>query len=455
MLPSVIGLLLWTFASGAAVAQQPTAGRLYHASPRGRGRGLSTEYPMQIADFWRVAQPGDVLVLTDGVYTGASSMIQPPPGLSGRADQPITIRCANEGRVILDGQFRHQPVRLKDNDWFVLEGFNACRSGGDVISIQADHCTVRRVCAWDAGPANHMVFNVIDADHTLLEDCAGFGRARKVFQIYGGSTHTTYRRCWGRWEGCNVRGPKMTFSMAYQSYHTLVENCIATWDPIKVPRSYRLLDNYGKPLPGRVMSDYEVDQPYGLFSADRNDKNKEVHIRMRGCIAYLLPTEKPVSMPGAIFVPGPFSFVDIENCLSIVLGHDIPTLCLAFDPKRNTSSKPPNLTARGLTLLGEHKPTLHLWNVSNAVWYPPADAPPMGLLLKPADGFGATIWNRYVDGKLTDEPLWPWPMDHRISRALKQARYEPLSVTRTITNLLSHPPTTAPASQPAATQPGS
>jgi hypothetical protein len=55
-------------------------------------------------------------------------------------------------------------------------------------------------------------------------------------------------------------------------------------------------------------------------------------------------------------------------------------------------------------------------------------------LLDAADG--ATIMFRYENGKLTDKPLWPWPMNQRIIDAMKLAGYDdPVDVTKTIFGL--------------------
>ena len=48
---------------------------------------------------------------------------------------------------------------------------------------------------------------------------------------------------------------------------------------------------------------------------------------------------------------------------------------------------------------------------------------------------GATIMKRYVDGKLTSENLWPWPMNKRIIDAMQQSGREPIDVTKTIFEL--------------------
>ena len=46
------------------------------------------------------------------------------------------------------------------------------------------------------------------------------------------------------------------------------------------------------------------------------------------------------------------------------------------------------------------------------------------------NGEGARLTHRYMDGVLTDEPLWPWPMEERIQAELG------ISVTDMMTNLI-------------------
>jgi hypothetical protein len=40
---------------------------------------------------------------------------------------------------------------------------------------------------------------------------------------------------------------------------------------------------------------------------------------------------------------------------------------------------------------------------------------------------GARLCHRYVNGTLTEEKLWPWPMDDRIKVALARGGSQPLS----------------------------
>ena len=206
----------------------------YYASPGGDGDGRSPSGPFQIADFWPLAEPGDTLLLLDGKYTGVDSMITPARGLKGAQDAPITVKALNDGAVEIDGEGKRPTVRLYENDYLVLEGFNAHSAYGGrvaattVLLMRSSHNVVRRVCAWDSQDANTSVFGVHYGRHNLIEDCAGFGVARKIFTNSQHGDYTIFRRCWARWEGCHIIGPKMSFSLYYNSYHNLMENCIAT-----------------------------------------------------------------------------------------------------------------------------------------------------------------------------------------------------------------------------------
>ena len=99
----------------ASLAGQASAATHY-ASPEGGGDGSSADKPFVVSRFWDKAQPGDMLLLLDGTYTGPDSMITPPRGLRGTRAVPITIRAASDGRVTLDGRGRNNPVLLREND---------------------------------------------------------------------------------------------------------------------------------------------------------------------------------------------------------------------------------------------------------------------------------------------------------------------------------------------------
>ena len=120
-------------------------GSVYYASPAGAGDGSSIDSPFRISDFWGYAQPGDTLCLLDGRYTGAESMITPPPYLAGTPGNPITVRALNDGRVELDGESACRPIYLNYNDYFVIEGVNAHSSSRTVTARHNFHTTMAAV----------------------------------------------------------------------------------------------------------------------------------------------------------------------------------------------------------------------------------------------------------------------------------------------------------------------
>ncbi len=230
----------------------PPAGCTFYASPDGKGDGKSAEKPFRVERFWRTAEPGSTLCLLDGSYADPASMLVPPAGLNGSADRPITVRALHEGKVLVDGQGKRLPVGLRRNDWFVIEGINACCSSATVVGLDhANHNVIRRVAAWDSADGNNDIFGIHYGEHNLLEDVAGWGVARKIFESSQGGDFTTIRRAWGRWEGSHVVGPKMVYTLAYNNFNMIVENAIGTWSGEKMQESYVLQDYFGRPWKGR------------------------------------------------------------------------------------------------------------------------------------------------------------------------------------------------------------
>ena len=72
-----------------------------------------------------------------------------------------------------------------------------------------------------------------------------------------------------------------------------------------------------------------------------------------------------------------------------------------------------------------------------------------GRSLSEAIGASKSLWTdsaaapglckRYIKGQLTNQPLWPWAMDKRISDALVQAGYPAMSVTATMESFFGNP----------------
>jgi hypothetical protein len=416
----------------------------HYASPTGNGIGTSAAQPFKIANFWPLAKPGYTLCLMDGKYTGSASMINPPQNLSGTASAPITVRALNDGKVTINGQGSYTPVRLYKNHYFVLEGFNARDSKNSVVAIEgSSHNIVRRVAAWDATDNNNNIFGIHGGSHNLLEDVAGWGIARKTFSASQGGDHTTIRRAWGRWEGSHVVGPKMTYTLAYKNYNMTCENCIGTWSGERIKTNYKLLDYYGKPWTGKgagTYADYEVDQPYGIFSNDGLGTDKNARSKLLGSIAYVRGSDR--------FAPGQVIFVTKVDSL------EVANTVVYVEPRSHTSTKTfslnklasavgTNLIARNLTGIGGAgsyiNPEWEKTSISGGSSTSSVDNVFSGKS-------GANICYRYKDRSLTTEPLWPWPMNQRIKDATIESGRASVDVTKTIESMFGPIPSVCTAS---------
>ncbi len=437
-------------------AQLPvsTSGPIYYASPTGTGNGLSASTPFKISNFWALATPGNTLMLLDGTYTGVNSMIDPPDNLSGTVGNPITVKAMNDGAVKINGQGLNKPVVLEYNNWFVLEGFDAYDSSGSVVSLgYSSNNIVRRVVAWKApmNTGDNNIFGVHHGDNNLLEDVAGFGAgARKTFSNSQEGNNTTFRRAFARWEGSKMSGPKKPFALSYNSYNALCENCIGTWDSLGMPASYNLLEYNGtQVVPTQSFTNYQVQQPSGIFGHDGFDSSflaagnsDNANIRIKGSIAYLKGNQQFHNVPSpSRDWAGPFALeikgVQLENSVGIL------------EPGAHTNIRNPYLgdvggagfnSATNSTFISTGGPSINSqWTTSNN--YTATNCTTIisnggNVVNNLGITGGATIMKRYVDGVLTNDDLWPWPMNQRIINAMTLAGYaNPIDVTATINGL--------------------
>ena len=382
----------------------------HYASPQGTGNGLSPTTPFKVQQFWAVAAPGSTLCLLDGTYTGSASIIEPPTTLHGTPTQPITIRALNDGEVLLDGQ-GHWVLRLR-GDWFVVEGVNARNGGEFLLAVGGSHNRVRRTIGWDgtSGESNSNIWYVWGVD-TIVEDCAGWGNnSRKIFNgsqagDVGGSG---FRRCWGEWND-HPQGPSQphnTYQVGYNSWNQLFENVIGTWNATG-----------------------QVSEAQSVLEVGQNCAGEQggAGTRVLGAILYLPPgAQRP---PGAIV--GAWCAQTVRDVVAVA-APGFPGL-------------PPFFFGRGAgtktceNCLSIHSGTPSRWQ-GNHGW---------NLLnFREGNGLAAAtggvsafellpgICKRYVGGQLTNDPLWPWPMDARIREARALSGTPPLTVTAEIEKLL-------------------
>jgi hypothetical protein len=450
------------------------------------------DQPIIVADFWarKLVKPGTVLCLKDGEYRGAQSMIRPRGGqLAGRAGARVEIRAVNDGHVWIDGEFQHATLRLSGHHYWTIQGLNLFNSRGPVVGISGikqegerdqeptRHVILRRIVAWrdyipygtkddyDAiGGNNVHIYSLTDVSDLLVEDCAGFGWARKIFENYR-SNRTVFRRNWARWDGRHPyrRGNKFAFSCAYRAYDAICENLIATVggsrDRAAQPETY-----------APAIHLIATDASAGLNARWPEPSDRDVHnigLRIYGSLAYVPPggvysRVTGYHIGGNAYPSQGLKGVLIENSVAHVANsakfaagltncdddpQKHPDGC-SWELKDDRGQAP--LLLRRLTLAGRNSARISKdWRQENVgIFSPGRDVDIYKGTVGPA-----ALCKRYVDGRETPLPLWPWPMNDRILTATERSSWPTAHVMSEIAANFGPPPPECTAPIPVSAPP--
>ena len=104
-------------------------------------------------------------------------MINVPETFAGTAEQPITIRAVNPGKVLIDGQDSLRPINTYGR-YGIIAGVNAARGDNQNVQIRGDHWLIRDLMTWNVGAGGDSNINMSGHDNTV-EDCGSWGIARK------------------------------------------------------------------------------------------------------------------------------------------------------------------------------------------------------------------------------------------------------------------------------------
>jgi hypothetical protein len=358
------------------------------------------------------------IIFLDGIYQGADYMINSLDHwdqtlVGGTADNYVYIHAQTDGGVTLDGQVVREPCRLYRVQYVIVEGFNF-HNGGDgtggnggcckIGHVDSNRVQIRRVCAWDAHPsANEHVFSVSAGSDVLFQDCCGFGTGRKIFSCFSGGSGTsggfggggvTYHRCWGRWEYSENTAPKITYELTYNYQNVEFYSCLGTHDR---------------------QAGADPTQHEGIFSVGNSDHTHD-YVVVRGVICYL-----PQAYTGVF--DQAWKYTQLGSC-------DVDNLVILFHPDHSgrgtismgaTDLDPDGLTGDNITVVGGAPTSIHSdWDTSNI-----EDADTYaGVSSIWESSNGAQVNQLYdVDGNLTSDPIFPWPMQGRLSSALATAGY--------------------------------
>lgn len=396
-------------------------------------------------------------------------MIKPPDGLSGTSTSPITIRALNDGGALIDGGFVRVPVDLRNNSFWVLEGFNAKNGGGTVIRLAdggygygpgsgSNNNILRRIVAWDAdGRLNIAVADHAGASRNLWEDCAFFGMGRNTWHMYIG-TDNICRRCWARLEGTISffgSGPIHAYQPSYSPYgkpnqgRTILENSIGTWYALSMPQTYypwntRLScwSSVDGSCDTAQLTNYAMAAQRTGALGEEADAGDTKNNKVLGSIFYLRSGDSISSGSNAAAVFGMARGIGhtLQDVLTVISpgytgAGNIVAFNLGTAAGGDCSGGKCTGTANRITAIGPRSP-LNLigtagatnctsssgWTLTNC--YAGASVPTGSQ--NPFSGTAAAnLCYRYINGVRQDgtggttvQPLWPWPMDQRIKDAM-------------------------------------
>ncbi len=230
-----IGLGLAVCSSGRALAA------FYYVSPNGNdgNAGTNTAPWFSFTRAMLALKPGDTLYLKDGIYNQSLNIT-----VSGREGKLVTVTAIDEGKAIVSTKYPANALRIQNQAYIEVDGINfrnsgqydpdaLCATNGQNYSgvdglriYHDDHITLRRVIANGSSGCNSAVISLAAVRNSLLEDCAASGQGRVVLNLLDCSA-ITVRRCWLNWTGPSTGGGTVpSVSQIYDSGKVLFENNI-------------------------------------------------------------------------------------------------------------------------------------------------------------------------------------------------------------------------------------
>jgi hypothetical protein len=379
---------------------------------------------------WSVILPGDILTLLDGTYYQSLS-----PTIYGVPGKPITIRAQNDGKAIIDGQGVRIPVHLMgwQTEYVVIEGIVAQNSSADVFYLEeAENNVLRRVSGYNANTDTNTHVITITGNNNLIEDCVAAGSGRKMILVFK-SEHNIIRRClvdWREWDGrqwhdCWPWGEGIEL---YNSSNNTIENSIAYGQTprsgVSILTQNQTISSGNKILGTIAMrSGLELDGTPIIWGDTRPQPTQYT------CVTNVF--DYPTNQLG--FTANVSGGALQDNLWQDILawgngryGINFNIVVSPIETSTNNRIDRATMFDNGLNNqntsqwggigAGANEGTLEYFaSVQNSyienIWQG-------GSSFTTQTGEGARLANRYLDGVLTNEPLWPWPMEDRIKAEL-------------------------------------
>jgi hypothetical protein len=404
--------------------------------------GTSPSTPFRTwGKMWSVVTAGKTVQVADGSYTSADPSVEK----AGTSGSPIVVSAANDGgAVITDG------LDLRGNAYLTFRGFKITGVSAAVTLVSngvgkpTHHCIFQRIGfqATDTTLNNNAAFDLSDGTHhCLLEDCWGWGGGRYVVMAYGGPggsppnttcDYNTFRRLVLRMgPSTSTSGNPQAALALYYASHNIVENCIAING-----RPASDSSNAGFYLTGHAPPPNTDDNKfYGCLVVDHDGygwyvdesgavANDNVLV---DCVAWDCASGGFTTGGGTI---NPFT---LDHCTggantldgfeffasTVVMTNNVFKGNGGFGAKKSSSTLSVNdhngyfgnaSGARSGFSAGTgdltSDPVLsYIARIEAGSPYKNAGS---------SGDIGANVVNRYVDGALTGDALWPWPYEARI-----------------------------------------
>lgn len=420
----------------------------YYVSPSGSDVSVGTGSApwATFSKAMKKLRPGDTLIVKDGTYNQTLNIT-----VSGTSGSPVTVKADHDGGAVIDGQNVRMPCSITGSRSgykhdITIEGIKCQNSSTDVFTINyADNITLRRVSAYNAAIGNYHAFSVSATADSLLEDCAASGFGRIMYLVMN-SHGVTLRRCWGRWIDAS-QSPYMVINI-YGSDDTIAENCVGTMDtssskPVRGitiwAHTYNDSADNNK-VYGNVMYNFVNYYTYTVESASHNITGNQFlnNIGINGKYGFFQRADDALTVNNLTLIGTDYQNYqvlpdmswtkdadfkikgDVRNSLFVsgTQGFNVNSAYLtsftnAYNNLYGVTTPYLNLTKRGI---GEktYKPGFNVTKYGKGAYL----FIPEGLPLKKAgeggSRIGAEVLYRYENMNLTNEPLWPWPMEDRI-----------------------------------------
>ena len=436
------------------VSSTPETGLLYYLSKTGNDDNDGVTVDSSWASFsyaWNVLQPGDTLLVRDGTYDETLS-----PTVSGTADLPITILAENRGGAVIQKTQDGSAISITSTSaqtiaYITIDGFIA-RSKGEFSAISVNstdniaeelmtnNIIIRNTGAFgSANQSNTVVFAIARTRDSLFEDMWSSGFGRKSVQLYG-STRVTVRRLVARydyWDGAGYKpnDPRIGFAV-YNTTEGIYENIIVL-DSAPDPVGRNSASKAGFAIEGNLTSTANIigasgNQWRGCLSLDNdrtglyssgvstgiNDDNTIENFiswgSTTGMVIHAYTTNSTITS----------GTIGNNSSIGVRINNDNVSNTLfeklfAID----TGSYPFFIAGQGgyygVDTVFQNNSAISIGSGSEIE---PEFAPALSYLVDPTivDGKerGGVMVNRYQDGVLTSNPLWPWPNEDLIHQHL-------------------------------------